>query len=123
MRIVTGLNILIILAISSLYSCADPSSSGPCEYSEEKFKMHVVEVQPDTTQENMFIVWVDFDGNIEWANSPQKFSEVRNVATDLEFLDKNHIQPGMIYSGTFYKIVAGSGNCDEFIVDWDQKLR
>ena len=112
-----------ILQLSASCSNSSNSGSGPCDYTEEKFNMFVVDVVEDSTQENMLIVLVDFDGNIEWANESPTLSEVRNVTTDFDFIVNNHIKPGSIYTGTIHKKVPGSGDCEEEIIDWDQKMR
>lgn len=117
--------IILISTLQVFNSCSDSinSGSGPCDYTEEKFNMFVVDVLEDTTQENMFIVLVDFDGNIEWANESPTLSEVRNVTTDFDFIINNHIKPGSIYTGTIHKKVPGSGDCEDEIIDWHQKLK
>ena len=112
-----------LVAISTFISCTDTKSSGPCDYDEQKFNMTVIEVTEDSTQENMYVVYVDFDGNIEWANELQILSEVRDVTTDFDFIVGNGIAAGNIYTGTFYKKISGSNECEDTIVDWNQKLR
>jgi len=110
-----------IILLHSLTAC-NTGQTGPCDYSEEKFNMTIVDVLEDPSQENLYIIYVDFDGNIEWANETHTLSEIRNVTTDFDFITNNHIEPGRVYTGTFYKIIEGSGNCEDSIVDWNQKL-
>lgn len=112
-----------LVAFGAFYSCTDAKNTGPCDYDEQKFNMTIVEVAEDTMKENMYIVYVSFDGNIEWANGLQILSEVRNVTTDFDFIVDNGIAEGNIYSGTYYKKISGSNNCEDPIVDWNQKMR
>ena len=112
-----------MLAISALFSCIGSKNSGPCDYDEQKFNMTVIEVNEDSTQENMYVVYVSFDGNIEWANGLQILSEVRNVTTDFDFIVGNGIAAGNIYTGTFFKKISGSEECENIVVDWNQKMR
>ena len=103
-------------------SCDTSSSSGPCDYTEEKFSMYIVDVVEDPDNENMYIVTVDFDGNISYANSPHTLDEVRNVVTDYDFIINNNIKAGSIYKGTVHIKIEGTGNCEKEIIDWNQKL-
>jgi len=111
------------LTIGALNSCNDAKSTGPCDYTKEKFNMRVIDVSEDSENENMYIVLVDFDGNVKWANETHTMSEIRNVTTDYDFIIRNNIRNGAVYTGTVHKKVEGSGNCDEEIVDWNQKLK
>jgi len=113
---------VIIILLQSLTSCDENQNTGPCEYKEEKFNMTIIDVMEDSTQENMYIVYVDFDGNIEWAKETHTLSEIRNVTTDFDFVTTNHIEPGRVYNGTLFKKIEGSGDCDDRIVDWNQRL-
>ena len=103
-------------------SCGSNTNSGPCDYTEEKFNMYIVDVAEDPAQENMYIITVDFDGNISYANSSHTLSEVRDVVTDYDFVINNHIKAGTIYKGTVHLKVEGTGDCEDEIIDWNQKL-
>jgi hypothetical protein len=115
--------ILIFITLSTFYSCSTSSPSGPCEYVEEKFNMRVLDVIEDPNDTNLYIVPVDFDGNISYASGTHTFSEVRNVVTDYDFIVRNEIRPGSIYTGTAHIKVEGTGNCEKEIIDWNQKLK
>jgi hypothetical protein len=115
--------ITIVALCSIIVSCATNSNTGPCDYTAEKFNMHVLDVSPDPKDENLYIILVDFDGNISYAEGSHTMSEVRNVKTDLDFVVDNNIRVGSIYTGTVHKKVEGTGNCEEEIIDWGQKLQ
>lgn len=114
---------LVLSSLSFLTSCTDGASSGPCDYTEEKFNMRVINVAEDPDHEHMYIVTVDFDGNVKWAEGQHTMAEIRNVTTDVDFIINNNIREGAVYTGTMFKVVPGSGNCEDDIVDWGQKLK
>jgi hypothetical protein len=115
--------VIALVSITTLFSCSDTSNSGPCDYTQEKFNMRIIDVLEDPENENMFIVQVDFDGNVSYADQSLTLGEVRNVETNLDFVVRNNIKPGNIYSGTAHIKVEGTGECEDQIIDWDQKLR
>lgn len=114
--------LLFILVVGGLQACSESESNGPCEYTKEKFNMKILDVLDDPDDENMFIILVDLDGNISFAEGSHTLSEVRNVVTNYNFVVNNHITIGNIYTGTVHQMVSGSGNCEKEIIDWDQKL-
>ena len=113
----------VVSFISVLASCSTNSSTGPCDYTSEKFNMHVLDVSPDPADDNLYIILVDFDGNISYAEGSHTMGEVRNVKTDLDFVVNNNIRVGSIYTGTVHQKIKGTGNCEEEIIDWGQKLQ
>ena len=113
---------IIFIFLSSLVSCNEAPDQGPCDYTEEEFNMRVIDVSENPEEENMYIVLVDFDGNIDYAEGQHTFAEVRNVTTDFDFVINNNIKVGNIYTGTVHKRIGESTHCDEQIIDWDQKL-
>lgn len=117
------LSSVLLLSLGTIISCDSESSSGPCDYTEEKFNMHILDISKDKNDENLYIVLVDFDGNISYAEGTHTLSEIRNVKTDVDFVINNHIKTGNIYSGTVHLKVPGTGDCENEIIDWDQKLR
>lgn len=116
---------LFFIALQTLSGCTNSpnSNSGPCDYSEEKFNMFIIDVIEDSTSENMYIVLVDFDGNVSLAEETTTLSEARNVTTDYDFIVNNNIKANTTYTGTVHIKVPGSGDCEDEIIDWDQKLR
>lgn len=116
-------SILFAIVCTSLIGCNGTPNQGPCDYTEHKFNMTIIDVLEDSVDTDLFVVLVDFDGNIDWAENTHTLTEVRNIKTSYDFVVNNNIRPGSIYSGTIHKLVPGSGNCDERIIDWDQKLR
>jgi hypothetical protein len=114
---------VLLLSLSTFISCNTESNSGPCDYTQEKFNMRIIDVSQDKNDESMYIVSVDFDGNISYAEGSHTLSEIRNVKTDLDFIVRNHIENGITYSGTVHTKTSGTGNCEDEIIDWDQKLR
>ena len=115
-------NFLLVSTALITISCGSNTKSGPCDYTDEKFNMYIVDVAEDPNQENMYIITVDFDGAISYANSSHTLSEVRNVVTDYDFVINNHMKPGTIYTGTVHLKKEGSGDCEDEIIDWNQKL-
>ena len=113
----------VVTFVSIFASCSTNSNTGPCDYTAEKFNMHVLDVSPDPQDENLYIILVDFDGNISYAEGSHTMSEVRNVKTDFDFVVDNNIKVGSIYTGTVHKKVENSGDCEEEIIDWGQKLQ
>ena len=115
---------LLFIALSILFaSCQNNSQSGPCDYSEEKFNMTVIDVLEDSEQENHFIVLVDFDGNIRFSAETQNLEDIRDVKTNLDFIVKNNIKTGNIYRGVVHQKLEGSGDCEEEIIDWDHNFK
>ncbi len=115
--------LLLIFCIYFLSSCESNSQTGPCDYSEEKFEMLIVDILEDMEDEEHLIVLVDFSGNTPYSSETWKLEEVRNVKTTMKFVQKNHVKPGNIYSGTIYNKIKGSGNCEEEFIDWDQSFK
>ncbi|UTW66108.1 hypothetical protein KFE94_15855 [bacterium SCSIO 12643] len=116
-------SLFVFLSLRMLVSCGNNTNSGPCDYTQEKFNMRIIDVSEDPHDKNMYIVLVDFDGNIEYAEGTHTFAEIRDVKTDVDFVVRNHIEEGNIYTGTVHKKVEGTGNCEDQIIDWDQKLK
>ena len=69
-----------------LWSCQSQTATGPCEYTEEKFNMIIIDVIQKDDNENEFTVLVDFDGNVSYASETHTLEEIRNVKTDLDFV-------------------------------------
>lgn len=113
----------VLSTLVSIFSCQSPSSNGPCNYTEEKFNMTIVDVIQDTNNENHYTVLVDFDGNIKYANKTQNLEEVRGVHTDFDFIINNHIKAGNIYKGVCHLKVKDSGNCEDEFFEWDNSFR
>lgn len=116
---------LIVLFIGSMLavsSCTDNTQSGPCDYTEEKFNMRIIDVSEDPENNDMYVVLVDFDGNISYAEGQHTLAEVREVTTNFDFVINNNIKVGNIYTGTVHKRVGESTHCEDQIIDWDQKL-
>jgi hypothetical protein len=112
----------IIISLGMITSCESGKTIKPCDYTEEKFNMTILDVQEDPEHEYMYTVLVDFDGNISYADKTHNLTEIRNVKTDYDFITNNHITVGRVYTGTVHIKVEGSGDCENEIVDWDQKL-
>tara|TARA_R110002050_G_scaffold80768_1_gene172724 strand:- start:33336 stop:33596 length:261 start_codon:yes stop_codon:yes gene_type:complete len=85
--------------------------------------MRIIDVKQDPDDESNFIVAVDFDGNVSYADQSLTLDEVRDVQTNMDFIINNNIKVGNVYSGTAHIKVKGSGDCVEEIIDWNQKLR
>ncbi len=115
--------VITFLGLGIFISCGNHSNSGPCDYTQEKFNMRVIDISEDPNDENMYIVLVDFDGNIEYADGSHTFAEIRDVKTDIDFVIRNSIKEGNIYTGTVHKKVEGTGDCEDQIIDWDQKIK
>lgn len=113
---------LIIISLGIITSCESNKTVKPCDYTQEKFNMTIIDVQENPEQEHMYIVLVDFDGNISYADKTYTLEEVRDVKTDFDFITTNHITVGRMYTGTVHVKKEGSGDCEDEIVDWDQKL-
>ena len=123
MKFILRASVLFFVVSFSIIGCNDSSNQGPCDYTEHKFNMTIIDVREDSVNTELFVVLVDFDGDIDWAENTHTLTEVRNIKTTYDFVVNNNIKSGNIYSGTIHKLVPGSGNCDEKIIDWDQKLR
>lgn len=108
-----------IMSLSTFVSCTSGGSTGPCEYTEEKFRMTIVDVQPTPEDSSIYVVLVDFDGNIPYAEDTHTFEEIRNVKTTRNFVFNNHIEVGNIYRGILHQVVEGTGNCDKEIFEWE----
>lgn len=115
--------LLLILSVYFLSSCQSNNNSGPCDYSEEKFEMLIVDILEDEEDDDHLIVLVDFSGNTPYSNDTWKLEDVRNVKTTMKFVQNNHITPGYIYSGTIYNKIEGSGDCEDEFIDWDQSFK
>lgn len=116
-------SMFIFLALGMLVSCGNNTNSGPCDYTQEKFNMRIIDISEDPNDKNLYNVLVDFDGNISYAEGTHTFAEVRDVKTDVNFVERNSIKVGNIYTGTVHKKVEGSGDCEDQIIDWDQKIK
>lgn len=122
MKLQLNISLFIFTISMMLSSCAEPTTSGPCDYTEERFKMHIMDVRPNPENEDLMVVDVDFDGNIDWVNASMTLNEVLNFPTDTNFIKHYKIKPGNIYTGSFHQKVENSGNCTDYYIGWDQKL-
>lgn len=110
------LGIIIILCTG----CIASPDSGPCDYHPESFNMKIIDVVEDTTNPNHYNVWVDFDGNIPYTGRPYLFEKIRNVLTSKQFISKNNIKPGNVYTGVLYVRMTDRQDCESEIFDWNQ---
>lgn len=112
---------LIFIAISPLLlsvSCQN-SNYEPCSYDSFKVNIRVIEIRYDSTSNTGEVV-LDFDQS-SLAEKPQKMSELKDVIVDLDFIERNHITEGNIYSGEVHELT--DGNCEKLIFSFDQKIK
>ena len=113
----------IIFCVYFLSSCQSNNNTGPCDYSEEKFEMLIVDILEDKEDDNHLIVLVDFSGDTPYSQETWNLEDIRNVKTTLKFVQQNNVKPGSIYSGTIYNKIENSGSCEEEFIDWDQSFK
>jgi hypothetical protein len=116
-------SLIIIFLLSSLAGCQSNTSTGPCEYNEEKFNMKIIDILNKEGDPNTFIVLVDFDGNVRFSDRTYSLEEIREVKTTATFVEKNNLRVGSIYKGVMHKKVEGTGNCDDEIIQWHNSFK
>lgn len=116
-------SLFLFLLLISLFSCESNTNTGPCEYTQEKFNMIIIDILADEENPSKQIVLVDFDGNVHYADKTHSLEEIRNVKTTTAFVEKNNLKVGNIYKGVLHQKVENSGNCENEIVQWENSFK